>query len=88
MPLLPDRAVPVDHKAGAMEVLAALAEDIPGEVRTRLGAIAKSIAQDQRPAARSRNGHKTTRGVAAHLATALGALDASESWESRMTTTN
>ena len=70
--LLPDRAVAVDHKAGAMEVLAALAEDIPGEVRTRLGAIAKSIAQDQRPAARSRNGHKTTRGVAAHLATTLG----------------
>jgi len=80
--LLSDPAVAVAQKRGAMHVLASLAERIPDDVRARLAPIARSAAAASAQATTLWfEPNQSTRGVAAHLAAALGAYDAEATCE-------
>lgn len=70
--LLSDPAVAAEHKAGALQVLAVLADDLKTDIRTRLGAMALALAKDTRQTQMfRRTPEASVRGYAAHLAIAL-----------------
>jgi hypothetical protein len=74
--LLSDPAVTPDHKHGALHALANLADRLPVEVRTRVAAIARSLAATPPSTITSwLDPRHSIGGVAAHLAVALGAYD-------------